>query len=198
MQLSDLDLNKTYTYADYYKWQFDDRVELINGKIYKLTPGPSSIHQELSGNMYNPIKNYLQGKECKVYYAPFDVRLPKKDIDDKSIFTVLQPDICVVCDIEKIDRRGCIGAPDIVVEVLSPGNNSKEVKKKYDVYEEAGVKEYWIVSPQNQTIIINTLIDGKYNPSRLMTTGDIITSTVLPGFTLDISEIFKDISIFDY
>ncbi len=193
MQFSELDLSKTYSYADYYKWQFEDRVELINGKVYKMSPGPSYIHQDICGNVYTPIKNFLNGKPCKVLFAPFDVRLPKKGIDDKSIFTVLQPDISVVCDLAKLDRRGCIGAPDIVVEVLSPGNNSKELKRKYDVYEEAGVKEYWVVGPIYQTVTIYILHEGKYQASRIMTPGDIITSSVLPGFTLDIAEMFKDI-----
>ncbi len=196
MLFSDLDLNKTYSYADYYKWTFAERVELINGKVYEMMAGPSSLHQEISGNIYNPIKNYLKDKGCKVYFAPFDVRLPRKGRDDKSIFTVLQPDICVVCDVAKIDKKGCIGAPDIVVEVLSPGNNSKELKKKYDIYEEAGVKEYWIVSPQNQFVTIHILDQaGKFQPLRTMSADDIITSPVLPGFSLDITELFKDIVV---
>lgn len=193
MQLRDIDINKEYSYADYYAWKFDDRVELINGHIYKMMPGPSSLHQEICGNIYSVVKNYLQDKSCKIFFAPFDVRLPKKGIDDKSIFTVLQPDICVICDLSKIDRRGCVGAPDIVVEILSRGNNSKELKKKYEVYEESGVLEYWIVSPQYQTVTIYTLTDGKFHPSRMMTTGDIVTSSVLPGFELDLTEIFKDV-----
>ena len=191
MQLSDIDLEKTYSYADYYTWRFAERVELINGKVYEMLPAPSFYHQEISGNVSNPLKNYLHNKPCKVIYAPFDVRLPQKGTDDKSIFTVLQPDICVICDLAKIDRRGCIGAPDIVVEILSPGNNTKELKKKYEVYETAGVKEYWVVSPQNQFVVIYTLTNGKFHASRFLTTGDIITSSVLPGFTLDLEEVFK-------
>jgi len=156
-------------------------------------PGPSSFHQEISGNIYTPLKQHLLDKKCKIYYAPFDVRLPKKGIDDRSIFTVLQPDICVVCDISKIDRRGCIGAPDIVVEILSPGNNAKELQKKYDAYEEAGVKEYWVVTPRYQTATVYTLIDCKFHASRMLAPGDNITSGVLPGFSLDLAELFKDI-----
>ena len=193
MLLSELDLNKTYSYADYYSWDFPNRVELINGKVFEMTPAPSPLHQEVSGNIAFPINNFLKDKKCKVIFAPFDVRFPKKGIDDKSIFTVLQPDICVICDLTKIDRRGCMGAPDIVVEILSLGNNVKELKWKYEIYEEAGVKEYWIVSPQYQTVNIYTLLEGKYQNSRIMTIGDVITSSVLPGFTLDIAEIFKDV-----
>ena len=194
MLFSDLDLDKTYSYADYFKWTFDERVELINGKVHLMSPAPNRLHQEICGDIYNPIKNYLHDKTCKVYFAPFDVRLPKKGIDDKSIFNVLQPDICVICDLEKVDKRGCIGAPDIVVEVLSPGNNSKELKKKYELYEEAGVSEYWIISPQNQTATIYTLQDGKFHTSRILVAGDIVTTPVLPGFELDLTELFKDIT----
>ncbi len=191
MQLSELDLNKTYSYADYYQWQFEQRVELINGKVYEMSPAPNRQHQDIVGDIFASLKFFLHNKPCKVYVAPFDVRLPRKVLDDKSIFTVLQPDICVVGDLTKLDKKGCVGAPDIVVEVLSKGNNSKELKNKYDVYEEAGVKEYWIVSPQNQSVTIYILQEGKFHTSRILTTGDIVKSTVLPDFSLDLTELFK-------
>ncbi len=193
MQLADLDLNKLYTYADYYKWRFDERVELIKGKIFKMSPAPNPYHQELAGNIFNILKNFLRKKQCKVYFAPIDVRLIRKSKNDEDIITVLQPDICVVCDLTKIDKRGCIGAPDLVVEVLSPGNSTKELRNKYEVYEESGVKEYWVVSPQNQTFIIYTLHDGKFQLSPVKMPGDIVTSTVLPGIEIDLTELFKDI-----
>ena len=193
MQLADLDLNKLYTYADYYKWRFEDRVELIKGKIFKMSPAPNPYHQELAGNIFNTIKNFLRKKQCKVYFAPFDVRLIRKSKNDEDIITVLQPDICVVCDLTKIDKRGCIGAPDLVVEVLSPGNSTKELRNKYEVYEESGVKEYWVVSPQNQTFIIYTLHNGKFQLSPVKMPGDIVTSSVLPGIEIDLTELFKDI-----
>lgn len=193
MTFSDLDLNKLYTYADYYKWRFDERVELIKGKIFKMSPSPNSYHQELVGEVFNQLKNFLRKKNCKVYIAPFDVRLPNKSTEDKMVYTVLQPDICVICDPTKIDRRGCIGAPDLVVEVLSPGNSTKELKNKYDVYEEAGVKEYWVVSPQNQNFLIYTLQEGKFQLSPVKVPGDIVISSVLPGFSIDLAELFADI-----
>ena len=135
----------------------------------------------------------MRKKPCKVFIAPFDVRLVRKSSDDKDIITVLQPDVCVICDVSKIDKKGCLGAPDIVVEVLSPGNSSKELKNKYEVYEEAGVKEYWIVSPQNQTFLIYTLLDGKFQLSPVKTVGDIVNSTVLAGFSIDLEELFSEI-----
>ena len=193
MKFADLDLNKLYTYADYYKWQFEERVELIKGKIFKMSPAPNPYHQVLAGDIYTLINVFLRKKPCKVFIAPFDVRLMRKSSDDKDIMTVLQPDICVICDLTKIDKRGCIGAPDLVVEVLSPGNSAKELKNKYEEYEEAGVKEYWVVSPQNQTFLIYTLHKGKFQLSPVKIPGDVVTSSVLPGFSLDLTELFKDI-----
>ena len=194
MKFADLDLNKVYTYADYFKWQFEERVELIKGRIFKMSPAPNSMHQRLSGDIYGQLWSFLKGKKCSAFSAPFDVRLPRKSKEDKDIITVLQPDICVICDLNKIDVKGCIGAPDIVVEILSPGNNATELKNKYEVYEESGVKEYWVVSPQNNTFIIYTLINGKYDASRLMVAGDVITSSVLDGFSLDLTELFEGIN----
>ncbi|MBS1503918.1 MAG: Uma2 family endonuclease, partial [Bacteroidetes bacterium] len=138
------------------------------------------------------IGNYLEGKRCEVFIAPFDVRLPKKSADDKDIITVVQPDICVICDPAKIDERGCIGAPDIVVEILSPGNNKKELKNKYEVYEEAGVQEYWIIQPGEKTYMKYTLINKQFQPSKLLTLGDEVTTPLLPGFVLNLDELFVE------
>ena len=112
-----------------------------------MIPATGRAHQEVTGTIYRKIGNFLGSSACKVYVAPFDVRLPRKSNEDKDIITVLQPDICLICDISKLDDKSCIGAPDIVVEILSPGNNTKELKNKYDVYGEAGVKESRVVSP---------------------------------------------------
>lgn len=193
MVFADLDLNKTYTYADYFKWKFEERVELIRGRIFKMSPAPSRIHQKLSGHIFNKLSNFLEGKKCEVYAAPFDVRIPRKSKDDKDIITVLQPDICVICDSSKLDARGCLGAPDIVVEILSPGNNTKELKNKYEVYEEAGVKEYWVVSPQDENFVVYTLKNGGYVASRQMVAGDVVTSSVLDGFALNLEQLFAKI-----
>jgi len=195
MKLADLDLDRSYTYADYFKWRFEERVELIKGKIFKMSPAPNRIHQEVTGNIYLQFGIFLQGRSCKVYTAPFDVRIPRTSGVDKEIVTVLQPDVCVVCDTSKLDKRGCIGAPDIVVEVLSPGNNAKELKNKYEVYEEAGVKEYWVVSPQDQWLRIYILIEGRFNGSAFFTAGDVIGSNVLPGFSLEVATLFKGIDV---
>lgn len=193
MKFADLDLSKTYTYADYFSWQFEERVELIKGKIFKMSPATNRIHQKLAGYVHIRLGNYLEGRSCEVYEAPFDVRIPRISSEDKQIITVLQPDICVICDLSKLDKRGCLGAPDLVVEILSPGNSARELKNKYDAYEEAGVKEYWIVSPQNQWARIYTLEDGKFRESPYYVAGDTAPSTVLDGFAIVIDDMFRGI-----
>jgi Uma2 family endonuclease len=180
-----------YTYADYLTWQMDEMVELIKGKIFKQAAAPRRIHQEISGKIFARLFLHLEKNPCKVYAAPFDVRLPKRSKKNEDIDTVVQPDICVVCDPEKLDELGCVGAPDLVVEILSPGNNKKELQNKYQVYEESGVKEYWVIHPNECTLIIYTLINGKYHTSKIFTHGDEVASQVVAGFVLDLAEVFE-------
>lgn len=191
MTLADLDLNKVYTYADYFRWKLEERVELIKGKIFKMSPAPNQYHQRLAGNIYLQLGVFLSKSSCDVFFAPFDVRLPRKSSRDEDIITVLQPDICVVCDKAKLaDPRGCLGAPDIVVEILSPSNSTKELKYKYEVYEESGVKEYWVVFPTERAMLVYTLTEGRFIASRFMVPGENVTSSVLPGFSMDLTEVF--------
>ncbi|WP_407521027.1 Uma2 family endonuclease [Lacibacter sp. MH-610] len=181
-----------YSYADYLKWKFEERVELIRGRIMKMT-APNRKHQEVAGELFTQFKNYLKGKSCKVYVAPFDVRLPKRaETNDTNIYTVVQPDICVVCDEQKLDDKGCMGAPDLVVEILSPGNSKKEIRIKHELYEEAGVKEYWIVNPVEENAAVFILNkDGKYDGARLYGSGDMIPSVAVPGFAVNTNDIFS-------
>ena len=193
-EFNDIDASLTYSYANYLNWLFDDRVELIKGKIFKMSPAPSRLHQEISRNIFLEIGNFLQDQPCKVYCAPFDVRFPKESKADRDVYTVLQPDICIICDKRKLDDRGCIGAPDLVVEILSPGNTKVELLHKYQVYQEFGVKEYWVVSQSDQSILIYTLNEyGKFQPSKIFTLSEKITSTVLPGFELALDDVFGDV-----
>ena len=183
-----------YSYADYLTWQFKEVVELIKGKRFKkAAAAPRRIHQKVSGELFLRFANFLRGQKCQVYAAPFDVRFTDGPKEDPKIIDVVQPDICVIWDPKKLDDRGCIGAPDLIVEILSPGNNKMELKYKYELYESFGVREYWIINPESQNMIIYTLADGKYVPSRLLTSGDVVESTVIEGFTLDLEEFFKDI-----
>ncbi|SEJ81250.1 Endonuclease, Uma2 family (restriction endonuclease fold) [Cyclobacterium xiamenense] len=180
-----------YTYLDYLQWQMDEMVELIKGKVFRAAAAPRRIHQELLLEMARIFADHLDQHPCKVFIAPFDVRLPEDSNLPEKIDTVVQPDICVVCDRSKLDERGCLGAPDLVVEILSPGNNQKELKQKYDVYEKSGVKEYWIIHPDEQTLLVYRLINGAYQPSRLLTHGDLVHSQVITGFKLTISDLFE-------
>lgn len=193
--LEDIDLSGTYSYADYLKWDIDERLELIKGKIFPVT-GPSTRHQRVSMKVSANLYNYLESKTCEVFTAPFDVRLTRNAVDDKLITTVVQPDLCVICDPAKIDSKGCVGAPDIVVEILSPGNNRKELKNKYDVYEEAGVREYWVFHPEAKLFFKYVLNEtGKFESSRVLTSGDEVTSPILPGLSLSLDEVFRDLML---
>ncbi|MEM7514039.1 MAG: Uma2 family endonuclease, partial [Bacteroidota bacterium] len=130
--INQLDLTKTYTYADYLTWVFQDRLELLKGKIALMSPAPNSGHQQISMNLTRPMVNYFYKSTCQFFAAPFDVRLPQNGENENSkIYTVVQPDLCVICDPSKIDDRGCLGAPDLVVEILSPGNTQKEMNEKF-------------------------------------------------------------------
>jgi len=181
-----------YSYADYLRWELEDRVEIIKGRHYKMNAAPKRLHQKLSLHIATELYQFLKGKACEVYEAPFDVRLPVKSLKNEEIFTVVQPDICVICDPGKLDEAGCLGAPDLIVEILSQGNNKKELLYKYEVYQESGVQEYWIIHPDEQTLLVYTLTAGKYVPSRLFTSGDIVKSDCIERFTLDLESLFKE------
>ncbi|MCH7402747.1 Uma2 family endonuclease [Belliella kenyensis] len=182
-----------YTYAEYLTWQLDGMVELIKGKVFKQAAAPRVSHQRVSGRLFSKLFTHLDQKKCEVFSAPFDVRLPVKSRKNEDITTVVQPDICVVCDPSKLDDLGCVGAPDLVIEILSPGNNKKEIQHKFEVYEESGVKEYWLIHPNECTLIIYSLVDGKYQGSRLFTFGDIVTSEAVEGFELVLDDVFEGI-----
>ncbi|SFT92340.1 Endonuclease, Uma2 family (restriction endonuclease fold) [Algoriphagus locisalis] len=179
-----------YSYADYLKWDYEEIVELIKGKIFAKAAAPNRRHQEVSGNVFFKIFSFLKNHSCKVYSAPFDVRF-SKDPDFSKTDSVVQPDISVICDPSKLDDKGCWGAPDLIVEILSPGNSRVELQNKYDLYQEYGVREYWVIHPSECTLLIYTLINGGFQPSRLFTFGDRVTSAVIPGFKLDLEEVFR-------
>lgn len=191
--INDLDLKKTYTYKDYLLWKFKERVELIKGKVFKMSPAPSISHQEISRNINRVLDHYFFGKSCKVLYAPLDVLLSdkKKSSKENEIFTVVQPDLCVIYDPEKIaDGKKCIGAPDLVIEILSPGNSKKEMDYKFDLYQEAGVQEYWLVYPEEKSINIFVLKDDEYIGLKPISEGQILTSSLFPELQADVDKIF--------
>jgi len=189
-----LEPEAVYSYADYLKWTFEERVELIKGRLFPMSPAPSRVHQEVSTNLLGFLWAFLKNKNCKVYAAPFDVRFPKKVGDkDAQIFTVVQPDICVVCDQQKLDEKGCVGAPDLIVEILSPFTSAKDLKNKFFLYEEFGVKEYWVAYPNERVLEIFSLDEnGKYSQSVKYTLGDAVSSKVLNGFSIGLNDLFED------
>ncbi|RIY36539.1 restriction endonuclease [Capnocytophaga canis] len=190
LNINQLDVeNGVYTYADYLLWKFEERVELLKGKIFKMSPAPSLKHQKISMNLSGLLWQFLRGKKCQLFSAPFDVRLPKKDEKGDNIHTVVQPDLCVICDESKLDERGCIGAPDLIIEILSPGNSKKEMKNKFELYQESGVEEYWIVNPTDENILVNVLEDGKYRILKPVV-DEYITSIKFPELKIHTSDIF--------
>jgi Uma2 family endonuclease len=191
--INQLDFDKTYSYADYFTWQFDERVELYKGKISEMGPSPGTLHQKISGNLSVILWKGLKNNSYNLFYAPFDVRLldKKKSTNDSEIFTVVQPDLCVICDEEKIDERGAFGAPDLVIEILSPGNSKKEMKYKFDLYEEAGVLEYWIVNPADKTVLIFILKENQFIGMHPLIEEDQIKSPLFPQLDFVLEEIFN-------
>jgi len=191
--LDELDLNKTYTYSDYMTWQFEEMVELIKGKIYKISPAPSRIHQKISTNLLILIGTHFSKKECQVFHAPFDVRLPSINKKNEVVNTIVQPDLCVICDHSKLDDQGCNGAPYWVIEILSKRTANKDLNEKFDLYQQVGVKEYWVVHPKEQTVLVYVLEKGIYSlrKNKPFTNTDTIRSTIFPELTIDLAEVFE-------
>ncbi|MEO5600346.1 MAG: Uma2 family endonuclease [Cyclobacteriaceae bacterium] len=188
--ISQLDQTKRYTYADYLTWQFQDRVEIIVGKIFRMSPAPSTEHQQIVSALHFNIYDYLRKKNCKAFPSPFDVTLPSPS---GIVDTVVHPDITVICDQSKITERGCSGAPDLVIEVVSKSSIRKDLHEKYFLYEQCGIKEYWIVHPGERSLIIFTLNnEGVYQASKPLTRGDKVVSNVIGGLELQLDEIFSD------
>ena len=191
--IDQLDLEGSYTYADYLLWQFQERVELIRGKIFKMSPAPSSSHQDYSMNLTFLLGKVFRKSRCKMYVAPFDIRLInfKKLTADSQIISVVQPDLCVICDKNKIDEKGCIGAPDLIIEILSKGSSKKDLVTKFDLYQENGVQEYWIVNPSEKDVHIDKLVNGKYIGSRPYLLEMEIESPTFPELKFEVDKIFE-------
>ena len=190
-----LDLNKRYTYADYLTWIDDKARELINGFIKLMSPAPRPLHAEINFKVAVRLQYVIDSKKgkCKVYHAPFDVRFPRNgETANNKIDTVVQPDICVICDLSKIDKRGCCGAPDMIVEVLSISTAKKDMTEKFALYEEFGVKEYWIVNPDDEIITAFILQDdGKYDSGTVYFNQGKIPVSVFNNYTIDLESIFE-------
>lgn len=189
--LADLDRNGTYTYDQYLTWRLDERVELIRGKIFPMSPSPALYHQRVSYNLSGLLYSATRGNPCKAFSAPTDVRLITQSDSREEITTVVQPDLFVVCDPSKLDERGCLGSPDFIVEILSPSTRTKDLNEKFDLYEETGVREYWVVFPTDRVIQCWILRDGVYQKSGNYTDQGKIPIQSLGGVELDLAAIFE-------
>jgi Uma2 family endonuclease len=177
-----------YTYADYLSWDGEERYEIIDGEAYMMAP-PSRLHQEISRELMGIFWEFLKGKPCKVYAAPFAVRL--NPLPDKRDDTVVEPDLVVVCDSSKLDDRGCNGAPDLIIEILSPSNTRYDRIIKFQKYREAGVREYWIVDPEEKSLLAYVLKNNEYVASAYEGTA-LVPVTILPGLEIDLKTVFVE------
>jgi len=177
-----------YTYADYKEWELEEgeRFELLNGEAFAMS-APSTKHQEILMELSSQIHFFLRGKTCKVFPAPFDVRLFYRP--DGRDDTVVQPDISVICDKKKLGPEGCRGAPDLVIEILSPSNTAIEMQQKLELYREAGVIEYWVINPENNTLIVY-LLQGDIIFTKNYKRTDTVAVKVLPGLNIELNQIF--------
>jgi Uma2 family endonuclease len=190
-----LDESKRYTYADYLTWMDDKRRELFDGFIH-LMSAPSTLHARITHLISWFMETFVRTNEgkCQIFHAPFDVRLPRNNnTADDEIYDVVQPDICVICDLSKIDKRGCIGAPDLIVEVLSSSNLKNDWIRKFNLYEKHGVKEYWIVDPKTKTVYIFILQpDGEYDSGTAYDYTQKAPVHIFEGLEIDLNELFSD------
>ncbi len=181
---------KRYTYADLKSWDGPERYELIDGELYMLA-APNPIHQIISVDLTRQIATYLLGKKCRLFSAPIDVRLFEgKDDNPNHTMTVLQPDLMINCDPSRIDKHGCKGAPDMVVEILSPSTQKRDFLEKFQLYQRAGVKEYWLVDPDKKTILVCVLKNGVLVIDGFYEQNDTVKVNVLDNCTVDLSTVF--------
>jgi Uma2 family endonuclease len=183
-----------YSYADYLTWSEDERWEIIDGIAY-MQAAPSPIHQEISGGLFAQFHNYLSGKPCKVYPAPFCVKLMRDDEKNhEDIKKVVEPDITIVCDKSKLDDKGYNGAPDMIVEIMSPSSIKMDRFIKFNSYEKAGVREYWIVEPEGKLVSVFALQgDQRYGRPEIYTEDDKIKVSIFPDFIVDLKPVFEGV-----
>ena len=182
-----------YTFADVLSWDESEHIEIINGEAFAMA-APSRMHQKISMELSRQLANYLEGKKCEVYPAPFSVRLFEQDGDaPEDVDTLVEPDIPVICDRNKLDQYGCKGAPDMVIEVLSPSSHRHDQLVKLNLYQQAGVREYWIVDPENRIVRVMLLSDaGFLQPHEIYQQGDIARVTVLEGCFIELGKVFSE------
>ncbi len=183
---------RKYSFSDHLSWDESDRVELLDGELIMMAP-PARIHQEISVELMRQLANFLEGKRCRVYHVPFAVRLFEQDGDTpEDVKTVVEPDISVVCDPGKLDGRGCKGAPDMVMDILSPSTQRHDRLVKLDLYQRAGVREYWIVDPDSRTVQVFLLEHGSVLPHEVYERDAVAKVNVLDGCFIELTKVFKE------
>ena len=182
---------KRFTYNDYLTWPEEERWEIIDGVPY-MQAAPSPVHQEILAELVKQLGVYFTGKPCRVYPSPFCVRLPQgNEKNDNEIKTVVEPDISIVCDKSKIDETGCNGAPDLIIEIVSPASAKKDKVTKFNQYEKAGVTEYWVVEPEQKLVSVFLLQDNqRFSRPEMYTDEDMIQVGRFPELTVDLGLVF--------
>lgn len=182
-----------FTYADYLTWDDDQRWELIDGEAFCMSPGSNRLYQKWLGELHRQIANYLEERPCEVYLAPFDVRLQDlPGASDEGTLTVVQPDLMVVCDRDKLDDRGIKGAPDLVLEIISPSTAKRDITVKHQLYLRHGVKEYWLLYPNDRTLLVYKLSEeGRYSQPMVFGEGDVVPVPLLGDLFIDMGKVFR-------
>lgn len=192
MSMSGPKPDRKFTYGDYRQWPDEERWEIIDGVPCDMSPAPSTEHQEISGELFFQLRSFFKGNSCRVFAAPFDVRLPQEDEREEDIINVVQPDISIICDPDKLDERGCKGAPTVVIEIISPSTAKKELNEKFNLYEKSGIPEYWVVFPGLNVIVVYSLDDeGKYQKTGEYSASEVLTSPLFPGLEIKLTEVFR-------
>jgi Uma2 family endonuclease len=190
MAMSIRENKKSFTYSDYLKWPDTERWEIIDGEPYSISPAPSRLHQEIVGEIFLQVGSYLRGKSCRAYVAPFDVVLIDENVTREGSKNIVQPDITIVCDKEKLDDKGCNGSPDMIIEVVSPSTASLDYVKKLNLYEKYLIKEYWIVNPKNNNIFVYKLDEnGQYSEVKVYNIKDKVQVWIFKELLIDLSNI---------
>ena len=184
--------NKKYTYADYLTWSEEERWEIINGVPY-LQAAPTWQHQAVLLELARQFANYLQDKSCRVFTAPFDLRIPEANEKDEETPNVVQPDIIIICDNSGLKKTGYYGVPELIIEVVSPSTGQKDKIEKFNLYEKAGVKEYWIVEPDEKVVMVFTLEEGRYGRPQMYSEEDKVKVSIFDNLVIELKPVFERI-----
>lgn len=184
--------NSTLTYSEYLELGEDVRYEVIDGQIYNMSPAPNTKHQAVQRELLTEFNIYLRGKQCSVFGSPIDVCFSEEDNDIKKIKEWIEPDLVIVCDKSKIQEKRIVGVPDLVIEILSNSTSKKDKTVKYNRYQRAGVKEYWIVDPSNEIIYVYLLNNGKFVQSDTYFKDDSIPVNIFKDFSIELKNIFRE------